>query len=119
MTNLEATGRRIAQLRKQRDMTQDALAAELGISRSALAGIERGSARAGIVTTVAIADYFKVPMDWLLGRSLPVGGPLAGQFIENTDELALLEFWRSLSIEERHTAAKLLSIPAAVGRAVA
>jgi transcriptional regulator with XRE-family HTH domain len=110
MTNLEAIGKRIAALRRQAGMTQDALAAEIGVARPTLAGIERGLDRAGIVSTIAIADYFKVPMDWLLGRSVPPGGPLTTQIIDRHDELIWVEFWRGLPVEERPVALRLLGV---------
>lgn len=110
MTNLQAIGRRVAELRVAAGLTQDRLAAEIGISRSTLAGVERGIDRAGIVSTVAIADYFKVPMDWLLGRSVPPGGPLTGEFTYRPDELVWIDFWRSLPAEERRSVVKLLNV---------
>lgn len=111
MTDLEHIGKRIAALRNDAGMTQDQLAVEIGISRSTLAGIERGKDRAGILSTMAIADYFKVPMDWLLGRSVPPGGPLTGDFVYRLDELAWIAFWRNLEIEDRRAAVKLLRVP--------
>lgn len=111
MTGLEDIGKRIAKLRQDAGMTQEALAAEIGISRSTLAGIENGKDRAGILSTVAIADYFKVPMDWLLGRSVPPGGPLLTEVVNRLDELAWIAFWRDLTIEDRRAAVRLLRIP--------
>jgi transcriptional regulator with XRE-family HTH domain len=111
MTNLETIGRRIAELRRQQGITQDTLSAAIGVSRSTLAGIERGLDRAGIASTIAIADYFKVPMDWLLGRRVPPGGPLKSEVINREDELSWVAFWRGLPVEERRMAMKLLNVP--------
>lgn len=111
MTNLEAMGKRIRELRRLAHMTQDQLAAELGISRSTLAGVELGKDRLGIESTIATADYFKVPMDWLIGRRVPAGGPLSAQFFEDGDELGLVKYWRSLPLEKRRAMAAMLDFP--------
>jgi hypothetical protein len=50
-------------------------------------------------------------MDWLLCRIVPPGGPLAGQFIDDGDELAWLAFWRGLTPVERAAALKMLRVP--------
>lgn len=111
VTNLKAIGRRVAELRRARDLTQDELADIIGVARGTIGSIETGGNRGGIVTTIAIADYFKVPMDWLLCREVPAGGPLAGQFVDRPDELAWIAFWRGLSPSDRVAAVKMLRIP--------
>src|SRR5579859_2701754 len=118
MIDLKAMGARIADLRRRAGIaTQEGLAAELsapedspGWGRSAIGGIESGGDRPGLLLAVAIADRFRVPMDWLLGRKVPTGGPLLGQFVDDPDELAWLNFWRELLPEERPTVLKMLRI---------
>jgi transcriptional regulator with XRE-family HTH domain len=111
MTNLKAIGRRVAELRRQAGQTQDELADIIGLARGTMGSIETGGNRGGIVTMVAIADYFKVPMDWLLCREVPPGGPLTGEFIDRPDELAWIAFWRGLTQGERAAALKMLRVP--------
>jgi transcriptional regulator with XRE-family HTH domain len=111
VTNLEAIGRRVAKLRRDANLTQDELDDIIGVARGTIGSIETGGNRGGIVTTIAIADYFKVPMDWLLCREVPPGGPFVGEFIENRNELAIVAFWRGLTPEEQVAAAKMLRIP--------
>lgn len=111
MTNLKAIGRRVVELRRGADLTQVALADIIGVARGTIGSIETGGNRGGIVTTIAIADYFKVPMDWLLCREVPPGGPLVGQFVDRPDELAWLAFWRGLTPAERAAAVKMLRVP--------
>lgn len=65
---LKAIGSRIAGLRHQARLTQQELADIIGVARATIATIETGAERAGVVTTLAIADYFRVSMDWLLCR---------------------------------------------------
>ena len=59
----------IAELRMDRNMKQEDLAAILNISRSALANWESGNRRIDIETLVVIADFFGVSWDYLLGRT--------------------------------------------------
>lgn len=62
-------GEIIAELRIDRNMNQEDLAAILNISRSALANWESGNRRIDIETVVIIADFFGVSCDYLLGRT--------------------------------------------------
>lgn len=62
-------GEIIAELRMDKNMNQEDLAAVLNISRSALANWESGNRRIDIETLVVIADYFEVSCDYLLGRT--------------------------------------------------
>ena len=59
----------IAELRMDKDMNQEDLAAILNISRSTLANWESGNRRIDIETLVVIANYFGVSCDYLLGRT--------------------------------------------------
>lgn len=56
-------------LRTQRNLTQDALANRLGTSKSAISMYENGNREPDFETLEAIADFFNVDMDFLLGRS--------------------------------------------------
>ena len=111
VANLKDIGRRVAALRTERQLGQIDLAAEVGVSRSTIAGIESGNDRGGILTMIAIADYFKVPLDWLLARDVPPGGPLIGQFVDDADKLAWLAFWDGLNDADRSSALRLLQVP--------
>lgn len=111
MNKLKKIGRRVAGLRKDKDLTQIEAAIAIGIARSTLGEIEIGSEQGGIDSMIAIADYFKVPMDWLLCRTVPPGGPLVGKFVDEPDVLAWINFWENLSDIDRNAAIKLLRIP--------
>lgn len=54
-------------LRKERGLTQDQLAQELGISRSSVSMYERGEREPDFETLEVIADYFNVDMNYLTG----------------------------------------------------
>ena len=111
MGDSKTSGRRVRELREAEGLVQEELAAIIGVSRSTIAGIETGGDRGGIVTMVAIADHYKVPLDWLLGRQVPPGGPPVGQFVDSPDKLAWLQFWDSLDAADRRAVLRMLRIP--------
>lgn len=58
---------RLKTLRKDADMTQDALAARLGCTKQAVSHYENGSREPNMETIRAIADIFRVPAGYLHG----------------------------------------------------
>ena len=60
---------RFKSLRREHDLTQQALADRLKTSKSSVNMYERGEREPGIQTLEAIADLFNVDMDYLLGKS--------------------------------------------------
>lgn len=62
-------GQRLKQLRCEHNLTQDELAKSIKISKSSINMYERGEREPKFETLEAIADYFNVDMDYLLGRS--------------------------------------------------
>ena len=107
----ERIGARLAELRENAGETQEQTAAATGYSRSSIANIESGSQQIGLQAALVLADHFRVPLDHLLCRVVPPGGPLVGKFIENRDVLALVGFWESLNDSERQSVVRLLRIP--------
>lgn len=66
-----ALGRRVRELRRDRGMTQEALAELAGISISFVGHIERAEKLASLETIVRLSDVFDVPTDYLLrGKTL-------------------------------------------------
>ena len=63
-------GERIYRLRTERGMSQGDLAEALSVSRQSVSKWETGAAAPDLDTLIALADYFRVPMDELLGRTL-------------------------------------------------
>ena len=61
---------RLKILREKRGMSQQHLADELGISRSAVGNYELGTREPDLETLELIADYFNVDMDYLIGKSV-------------------------------------------------
>lgn len=65
----------LKQLRLHHQMTQDDLAKKLGISKSAISMYENGNREPDFETLEAIADFFKVDMNYLLGKGTPTNNP--------------------------------------------
>lgn len=65
--NIEV-GRKIYELRKSKDMTQEELASQMGVSIAAVSKWETGNSIPDVFMLCAIADYFNVSTDELLGR---------------------------------------------------
>lgn len=65
-------GRKILELRKQKDITQEGLAAELGVTAAAVSKWENGYTLPDILMLCALADFFGVTTDELLGRNTQV-----------------------------------------------
>lgn len=62
-------GNQIQVLRKQNNITQEKLAAEMGVSIAAVSKWENGNSMPNVLMLCALADYFKVTTDELLGRN--------------------------------------------------
>lgn len=60
---------RLKELRKNRKISQVKLAMDLNLSQNSISRYETGEREADYDTLVAIADYFNVSVDYLLGRS--------------------------------------------------
>jgi len=60
---------RLRELRKQRGISQMKLAMELNMSQNTISRYETGEREAGYEELLAIADYFDVSIDYLLGRT--------------------------------------------------
>ena len=93
-------------------MSQVIVADAVGISRSALAMIESGGDNPGRETLLAIADYFGASLDWLEGRLHKITTPGFSQVIDDPDELALVNFWRGLTTDQRRLMLNMLRRPA-------
>ena len=61
-------GKIIQELRKQKNITQEELAAELGVTAAAVSKWENNYTLPDILMLCALADYFQVSTDALLGR---------------------------------------------------
>lgn len=60
---------RLVQLRKEKRLTQKNLADFLGIAPVSWQRFEYGTAKPKLENIIAIADYFNVSLDFLVGRT--------------------------------------------------
>ena len=60
---------KLKELRKSRGITQVRLSIELNMSQNTVSRYESGKREAGYKELIAIADYFNVSIDYLLGRT--------------------------------------------------
>lgn len=74
---MSTLGERIAQLRKNKNLSQAKLAQKLSVNRATLSNWEIGRALPDVNMLVVIADFFNVTTDYLLGRTL-LKGPVPG-----------------------------------------
>ena len=62
-------GERIKKERKKRGISQRNLANRINISHTTIARIEKGETKPDASTTIALADFFQVSTDYILGRT--------------------------------------------------
>ena len=97
-------GQRIYDLRIERDIQQGELANAVGLHQSVLNRIEKGSRPARDMEIAAIASFFQVTSDYLLGLS-PVqqkATSLPPQN-QNSQEQNLVQIFRQLDNRGQHT----------------
>ena len=63
---LKAFGEHVRELRKRRGLSQERLAAEAGLDRTYVGGIERGERNVALVNIVKLAQALEVPPARLL-----------------------------------------------------
>ena len=62
-------GKTVHALRKKKNVTQEEMAAELGVTAAAVSKWEKGYSLPDILMLCSLADYFQVTTDELLGRT--------------------------------------------------
>ena len=60
---------RLKELRKSRKISQVKLAMDLNLNQNSISRYETGEREADYATLIALADYFDVSIDYLLGRT--------------------------------------------------
>ena len=86
---------RLKQIRKERGVKQTTLCAALGIAQSTLSSWENSIYEPDQNTTLKLADYFGVTVDYLLGRDEPSLTPTPAP----TDNTITEERLRALGID--------------------
>ena len=59
--------KRLKELREEAGLTQQELGNSLNLTKSAICGYEKGNRTAPLEMLIAIANYFKVDLDYLVG----------------------------------------------------
>lgn len=93
--------------REGRRITQAEVAEAVGISRSTLTAYEGGHDIPGRDTMRALANFYDVSSDYLLGDSSPLTAN-ADDIAHNSEERTLLKLWRVIGEEERRSLMVLL-----------
>ena len=87
--SMQSIAEAIKALRARRGMSQVQLAAELGWARGTIAAIEAGHARPGAELVEALATFFQVSTDTILGRQ---GNPTLAQATSDEEAELLSRF---------------------------
>lgn len=100
------TGEIIAKLRNKNKISQSALANDLHIGQSTLAMYEKNKRKPNLEMLSAIADYFNVTTDYLLGRP----EKKEKQNVELTDDDIIMTYQgKELSDEDREIIKRLMN----------
>lgn len=79
INNLTNIGTRLYELRKERGISQERLAQEVGLKIDTYRAIEQGKTNGRIDTLVVLANYFNVSLDYLIRDKRSVANELAIQ----------------------------------------
>lgn len=97
-------GSKILELRKQKNVTQEELAAELGITAAAVSKWENGYTLPDVLMLCALADFFSVTTDELLGRTKePKYAVIAAQTTELGEKIKNLALNYGISVRGIYT----------------
>lgn len=113
MTEASTVGARLKQARltkgerEGRRLIQAEVAEAVGISRSTLTAYERGHDIPGRDTMRALANFYDVSTDFLLGDSA-LSPADSDDVAHNAEERTLLQLWRVIGEEERRSLMVLL-----------
>lgn len=66
---MQKIGLRLQRIRKQNGVSQKELAKELHVQRQTISSYERGVSTPDIYILIAMADYFEITVDELVGRN--------------------------------------------------
>lgn len=99
---------RVKELRKEHKITQEKLAASLGISRSAVAMYETGKCDLSNEILIACASFFDVSTDYLLGQSDIKKAPSTEDAELSAEEAELLKLFRSAPAALQDAALRVL-----------
>ena len=88
---------RLKELRKQKNLTQNALGEALDLSRELLSNYEQGRREPDFATLIQLANFFGVSVDYLIGHS----DILVDNIELNDMENEMVRVFRTLSVEQQ------------------
>ena len=121
---METYALRLKKLRKEKDVTQEEVAAAVGATKSAISMYERGERKPSFEIADALAEYFDVSIGYLSGSSDLRGyypkrytpnfpTLIEGQRVQESlsqQEQRLLQYYRAASGELKTAAERVLGI---------
>ncbi|MFA5637507.1 MAG: helix-turn-helix transcriptional regulator [Anaerovoracaceae bacterium] len=99
---------RLKLLRSRENITQEALAGKVNVTRESITSYETGKATPPLEVLLELADYYKVSLDYLTGRS-----PYPNQAYESLlkeNDITLFNDLYSLSEKDRERAMSVIKI---------
>lgn len=99
----------IREFRTKLGWTLETLASRMETSTQQVQRLETGQRKLTEGWLLRLSTALGVPPTALL--DIPPGGPDAGEFVNDRNEIALLRFWRGLSDDERTLFLKMLGAP--------
>ena len=90
----------LKQLREKHHVTQQQLASAVGVSQQSINKYENHNIEPDIDTLIAIADYFHISVDYLLGH-VYIPEDTIGSSMLTQEELDLISKYRYLSPKEK------------------
>lgn len=60
---------RLKELRVSKNLTMDKLGKDIGVTRSTISNLENEQRKPSLDMVIKLADYFQVPVDYLIGRT--------------------------------------------------
>ncbi|CAI6081166.1 helix-turn-helix domain-containing protein [Cohnella sp. JJ-181] len=97
-------GDRLRQLRLERHLSQEEVARQVGITRSAYSHYEINNRHPVYDTLIKLAQYFNVSLDYIIGG----GGTKRIEHPPETQEYKILELFKSMDQEQRQLSIGLL-----------
>lgn len=95
MFDRKACGRRLKKLRKEKNMHQDEVAAEMGISADTISKLEQGRRSPSATVVCILSNYYKTSADYIL-------------FGVDRDGYEGYEWIRELPVEKRRMVEKMI-----------
>jgi transcriptional regulator with XRE-family HTH domain len=102
--DLKGFGRKLRQLREEKDLTQDEVAKAVGVYKNHVSNWENGKSKPSLDSVIAISRLFAVSIDYLIFGNVPREG------VEAINDLDLYEYFRKTEPlpKEKKDAVKML-----------